>query len=114
MASAAAVSDLRSSCKPPVIERHCGALPLILPSSGLVSTVILHDVAALSPVEQQMLSDWLGNGNGTTQVITTSAAPLFPLVKSGAFLATLYYRLNVIYVKATASVAAMTASSASR
>jgi transcriptional regulator of aromatic amino acid metabolism len=31
--------------------------------------------------------------------VTTTSVRLFPLVMSGAFLAALYYRLNVIYVE---------------
>ena len=50
-----------------------------------------------------MLSDWLSSGNRRTQVVTTTAEALLPLVASGAFLATLYYRLNVVYVDVTAS-----------
>jgi transcriptional regulator of aromatic amino acid metabolism len=29
-------------------------------------------------------------------VLTTTPSPLFPLVESGAFLAALYYRLNML------------------
>jgi len=49
----------------------------------------------------------LSSGNRRIQVVTTSAEALLPLVTNGAFLATLYYRLNVIYVDVTASSAAI-------
>jgi hypothetical protein len=107
MATAAALSELQSICQFPVIVRNCGGLPLALPQTESANTLILHDVAALPPGEQQMLSDWLSIGNRRTQVVTTSAEALLPLVTSGAFLATLYYRLNVIYVDVTASSAAI-------
>lgn len=107
MATAAALSELQSIFQFPVIVRNCGGVPLILPETEAANTLILHDVAALPLGEQQMLSDWLSSGNRRTQVVTTSAEALFPLVASGAFLATLYYRLNVIYVDVTAFSAAI-------
>ena len=48
-----------------------------------------------------MLSDWVSSER--IQIVTTSTVPLFPLVTRGAFLETLYYRLNVIYVELTRS-----------
>jgi hypothetical protein len=100
-ATDAALSDLESTYQSPVIVRNCGGLPLVLPPTESVNTLILHDVAALSPGEQQMLSDWLSPENRRTQVVTTSLEALLPLVTSGMFLATLYYRLNVVYVDLT-------------
>ena len=105
MATAAALSELQSIYRFPVIVRNCGGPPLELPQTESANTLILHDVAALPPGEQQMLSDWLSSGNRRTQVVTTSAEALLPLVTTGAFLATLYYRLNVIYVDVTGAVA---------
>jgi hypothetical protein len=105
MATAAALSELQSIYRFPVIVRNCGGLPLALPQTESANTLILHDVAALPPADQQMLSDWLSSGNRRTQVVTTSAEALLPLVTTGAFLATLYYRLNVIYVDVTGAVA---------
>ena len=107
MATAAALSELQSVYRFPFIVRNCGGLPLALPPTESANTLILHDVAALLPGEQQMLSDWLSSENRRTQVVTTSPEALLPLVTSGAFLATLYYRLNVIYVDVTASSAAI-------
>ena len=104
-ATDAALSDLLSTYQSPVIVRNCGGLPLVLPSTESVNTLILHDLAALLPGEQQMLSDWLSRENRRTQVVTTSSEALLPLVTSGAFPATLYYRLNVIYVDLTTSSA---------
>ncbi len=99
MATDAALSYLQSAYQPPVMVRHCGGHPLVLPPNESVNTLILHDVAALLPAEQQMLID------RRTQVVTTSPEALLPLVASGAFLSMLYYRLNVIYVDLTNSPA---------
>ena len=114
MATGAALSDLQSTYQSPVIVRNCGGLPLVLPPAESVNTLILHDVAALPPGEQQMLIDWLSRENRRTQVVTTSSEALLPLVMSGAFLATLYYRLNVIYVDLTASSAKIEPAAAGR
>lgn len=105
MATDAALSYLESTYQPPVIVRNCGDHPLVLPPIESVNTLILHDVAALLPGEQQMLIDWLSCENRRTQVVTTSPEALLPLVTSGAFLSMLYYRLNVIYVDVTKSPA---------
>ena len=105
MATDAALSYLQSAYQPPVMVRHCGGHPLVLPPNESVNTLILHDVAALQPGEQQMLIDWLSGENRRTQVVTTSPEALLPLVASGAFLSMLYYRLNVIYVDLTNSPA---------
>ena len=102
-ATDAAVRDLEATCHHPVAVLDCGNLPVILPSFESVGTLILREVAALPRAEQQVLSDWLSRDNGRTQVVTASSVALFPLVKSGVFQATLYYRLNVVYVEVTAS-----------
>jgi hypothetical protein len=96
-----------STYQSPVVVRKCGDLPLTLPPSDEVSTLILHDVSALSLGEQQVLSDWLSRKTRGSQVVATSSVALFPLVQSGAFQTMLYYRLNLIYVEVTASPAAM-------
>jgi hypothetical protein len=108
VATAAALCDLQATYRLPVVERRGGvSLSLTLPRPEAGGTLILHDVLAFSRGEQQMLSDWLGDAQGATQVITISAVALFPFVESGEFLSTLYYRLNVIYVEAGSADAAM-------
>ena len=54
MATAAALSELQSIYQFPVIVRNCGDLPLVLPPTESANTLILHDVAALPPGEQQV------------------------------------------------------------
>ena len=96
-ATSAAVSALQPVRRSPCVTWKCGHTPLVLPPSEAVRTLILNGVAALSLNEQQLLSDWIAREGGHTQIISTSEVPLFPLIKSGAFLEMLYYRLNLIY-----------------
>jgi transcriptional regulator of aromatic amino acid metabolism len=97
------VRDLEATYHHPVTVLDCENRPVILPSFESVGTVILREVAALPLAEQQVLSDWLSRANGRTQVVTASSVALFPLVESGVFQTTLYYRLNVVYIDVTAS-----------
>lgn len=75
--------------------------PLTLPSPAAGGTIVLHDVDALSLVDQRRLVDWLELSKGRTQVVSTTANPLLPLVNAGEFNATLFYRLNTICVDVT-------------
>ncbi len=77
----------------PVYEGSTGdALP-IAPAGG---TVILQDVAAFDPVQQQRLLTWLDEPrSGRTRVISLTATRLYDLVQAGTFLEPLYYRLNM-------------------
>ena len=59
-------------------------------------SLVLFDVATLDAEQQQLVFDSLTEAHGRLQVISTSAQPLFPLVKRGAFRADLYYRLNAL------------------
>lgn len=74
------------------------AAPLSLPSSP-TGTLLVRDGACLAPEDQKRLLQWLSNHPVGVQVVTTTPAPLVPLVLSGAFLEVLYYRLNVMYVE---------------
>ena len=71
---------------------------LVLPQASQTGTLILRDVGALSLTDQRRLIDWLERSAGQTQVVSTTATPLMPLVQAGAFLARLYYRLNTVCV----------------
>ena len=89
------LSTLRCTCGQCVVT--CSAIdPLVLPSPPPSGTLILRDVAALSPDGQRRLMTWLDETHGRTRVIATSAQALWPSVESGAFLDALYYRLNVV------------------
>jgi transcriptional regulator of acetoin/glycerol metabolism len=63
--------------------------------------MVLHDVGRLQPHEQLDLLAWLEQADGRTQVVSTSATPLLPRVQCGAFIDTLYYRLNTVCVDVT-------------
>jgi len=64
--------------------------------TGECGALVLQNVAALGREEQSALLRWLDDSNGRTQVVSTTAQPLFPLVARGVFDEALYYRLNVV------------------
>ncbi len=74
---------------------------LVLPPVDRAGTMVLHDVGALALPEQIQLLEWLGQAMGRTQVVSTTPAPLLPRVQAGAFIDTLYYRLNTVCVDVT-------------
>ena len=63
-------------------------------------TLLLSGVARLDRKQQTQLLRWLEHfdQHSNVQVISMSSKPLFPLVKSGAFLVDLYYKLNVVLI----------------
>ena len=74
----------------------------VLPPVEDGGTVLLNDVGALAIQEQIQLLEWLTNAQGRTQVVSTAPSLLLPRVKAGAFIDTLYYRLNTVCLDATA------------
>lgn len=62
------------------------------------STLIIHDVATLARHDQLALLTWLNDRGRDAQVISLSSSSVYPLVKRGAFLERLYYRINSVYV----------------
>jgi hypothetical protein len=69
--------------------------PLELPHPSQPGTLILRNVAALSPIDQSRLCNWMEQSAGRIRVVGTTNGPLMAKVDSGAFLDHLYYRLNV-------------------
>jgi DNA-binding NtrC family response regulator len=63
----------------------------------MVGALILHGVDALVHADQRRLLDWLGDALAV-KVISTAPAPLLPRIERGAFLDSLYYRLNTICI----------------
>lgn len=61
-------------------------------------TLVLEHVAACSLEQQRALLQWLDAAARPVQVITTTDRPLFDLVERGAFLESLYYRLNTVHL----------------
>lgn len=71
---------------------------LMLPQAGQTGTLLLHNVGALSLLDQRYLIEWLERAAGRTQVVSLTPVPLLPLVQAGTFLPRLYYRLNTVCV----------------
>jgi transcriptional regulator of acetoin/glycerol metabolism len=51
---------------------------------------------------QLQLLDWSARTQGRIQIVSMTSVPLIPRVQMGAFLGTLYYRLNTVCVDVTA------------
>jgi hypothetical protein len=81
----------------PVVWWHPGQ-PLDLPPAGRIATIVLHDIDELSGDDQYRLLRWLDQTAGRIRVVSTTAVPLWPLVKAGTFNDVLYYQLNTISV----------------
>ena len=88
---------LLSELVEPIVTWRPGE-PLALPNAARTGTLILRDVGALPLSDQRRLIEWLERAAGQTQVVSTTATPLIPLVQAGAFLPRLYYRLNTVCV----------------
>jgi hypothetical protein len=63
---------------------------------------VIHDVDALDAGAQRELLAWMDGAGQDAQVIALAVVPVYPLVERGVFSARLYYRLNEIYIDATA------------
>lgn len=76
---------------------HVCALPgqLTLPDEG-VGTLLIRDVAALDPEQQQHLLQWVDDHIGRVQVVSVTSSKLYSQVELGSFNAHLYYRLNIL------------------
>lgn len=72
--------------------------PFVLPSIDATRTFVIHELSALCLHDQIELLGWSGSAMGNTQVISTTSVPLIPRISGGAFIDTLYYRLNTVYV----------------
>jgi transcriptional regulator of acetoin/glycerol metabolism len=92
-----ALRTLQGMCRQPVVT-HRPPDALVLPTPSDAGTVILRDVSCLSLNDQHRLMAWLDGNCGRTQIIATDTRPVWPRLQTGAFLASLYYRLNIIYV----------------
>jgi hypothetical protein len=83
------------------VATWCPGERFALPPAARARTMILHDVGSLGPDDQVRLLKWLDEAEGRTQVVSTTPTPLLPRVHAGAFLDTLYYRLNTVCVDVT-------------
>ena len=75
--------------------------PFNLPSAGAARTVVIREVGSLTATEQVCLLDWLDGAVGRTQVVSTSGTSLLPQLEEGAFIDSLYYRLNMVCIDLT-------------
>jgi len=89
---------LMAWCTPPFhLCSAPGALTLGSPRCG---TLFLEGVSALSLAQQMAVDDWVSQAAGSVQVVSITEEPLWPLVQNGRFLEALFYRLNVVSLKA--------------
>jgi hypothetical protein len=95
-ATRAFIDDLRSSLMAPVVCWDPGTADL---PTGSIGTLIIHDVASLTPTHQERLLEWLNNQSPQRSVIATSIALFYQHVESGLFSDSLYYRLNIVTVQ---------------
>jgi hypothetical protein len=99
----AALASLVDALEPllpePVVDLDCRhGLPFTeFPQSG---TVLLRHVERCTLTVQSQLLECLRRKSDHTQVVSTTPRPLAPLIGTGIFLETLYYRLNTVYVAA--------------
>ena len=85
-------SDFMIQCRDGLLE-----LPRTPSQSGMV---VLRDVDALKREAQFRFLDWM-NSAKRIQVVSTASEPLLGLVEARGFDATLYYRLNTVYIDLT-------------
>ena len=91
----------RSECGRPCGRPSRSPFTGLTPTTSLLprhpaGTLILQGADMLTAPAQQQLFAWLDSDARSTRVLTTTPSPLFPLVESGAFLAALYHRLNML------------------
>jgi hypothetical protein len=95
-ATLAVVRQLEQSFRTPLLHWPRDGEPW---TNGVVpSTLILHQASALGRDDQQSLQVWLSDAGRRVQVISLDSGGLYPLVRNGAFLEALYYRLNCVVV----------------
>ena len=97
------VTLLAPHLRGPVVRR-AAQQPFDLPTA--CGSLLLTDVSKLSDRGQAALLAWLDGRAQRTQVISTTARRLFPLVARGRFAADLYYRLNTVVLTLDSSGAA--------
>lgn len=90
------VSTLSLDLRRRIVERHAAA-PESWPVDG--TSVLLRDIETLDHAQQEHLIAWLNHSGRRTHLITAVGQSLYPEVKRGRFLDTLFYRLNVIQLR---------------
>ena len=107
--SSSATDALLDALKPHLREplRHCSPRTGLPAPEGTEGTLVLSEVAGLDINQQVELYRWLDRFEQQVRVVSTTSEPLFPLVQAGAFLADLYYRLNIVLFDLTSSSKSM-------
>lgn len=59
-------------------------------------TVLVRNVHLLDGAQQAQLHETIARWHGRARVVATAPAPVYPLVRRGVFLESLYYRLNML------------------
>jgi hypothetical protein len=94
------LDDLKLLLPAPLTVVDCGCTLSLKGAS--VGTVILHNVDRCGIAAQWQLLEWLHMRPLGMQVVSTSSCSVFALTATGAFLDTLYYRLNTVCVESIA------------
>jgi hypothetical protein len=94
------MTAIGSNLREPIVQWSPGE-PFVLPAADGVATLVLNDVGLLPLQDQIKLLEWLSAAQGSTQVISTTETLLLPRIQAGAFIDTLYYRLNTVCIDAT-------------
>jgi hypothetical protein len=95
-ATRAFIGDLMATLVAPVVSWDPGAADLPADSTR---TLIIHDVASLTPMQQDRLLEWLSNQSPQRSLIATSIESFYRNVETGLFSDSLYYRLNIVTVQ---------------
>ena len=95
----AIVDDALTALKPffRYTPAFLGREPIALPSS-CAATLVVRDVGDLTASQQAALSSWMECAPGRAQVISTTPTPIVSAVEARSFLASLYYRLNLLTI----------------
>jgi hypothetical protein len=94
-AAQAFLDPLLSSLPLPVMFLD-GAKPAL--PDGPVGTLVVRDVAEMTPSHQHQFLAWLTAESGSARIITISARSLYERVERRKFSERLYYRLNTVVV----------------
>jgi Sigma-54 interaction domain len=66
--------------------------------SEIDTTLIVSEVGCLPSSSLNQLAEWLDSPFGRVQIVSTSSTSLLERVAAGAFPASLYYRLNTVFL----------------
>jgi len=91
------LDTLRPSFQEPVYN-WAGHAHASLPPHEFAGTLIFEHASSAPGEQQKLLLAWLGQRTPRVQVVSTTVEPLLALVQRGAFLDSLFYQLNTLYV----------------